>query len=101
MKRSLIFRSLARRDLIEIWRYTAEKWDAIQADDYVARIDAELTNVACHPSLGTDRSDLHQGVRKATVGSHHIYYLFDDTTLDIVRILHQRQDAKSILRPQE
>lgn len=76
-----------------IWRYTAEKWGAIQADHYVSRIDTELANLANHPSRGTDRSDLHQGLRKATAGSHHVYYLFDDAIIDVVRILHPAMDA--------
>ena len=84
---------------MEIWLYSAGRWGVDRANAYASKINAEIANLARHPLHGSDRSDLHDGLRKAISGSHHIYYLFDDTMIDVVRILHQRQDAPTALRP--
>jgi len=34
----------ARDDLRAIWRYTATRWNVVQADAYLAEVNAALTN---------------------------------------------------------
>lgn len=97
MKRTIRLRPLARRDLTEIWHFTEEHWGIDQAEAYVSNIGDGLARLARHPLRGIDRSDLYEGLYRATAGAHHIYYLFDDRIIDVVRILHQRRDAKSLI----
>ena len=97
--RRVSFRPLADRDLAEIWQFTAEHWGRGQADNYVAAIREVTEGLASHSERSPEATHLYPGLRKATVGAHCVYYLFDDTMIDVVRILHQRQDAVSALRP--
>ena len=78
--------------------YTRERWGLPQAEAYLDGLEAALKRVSLHPASGTRRSDLSHGLHKLSVGSHAIYYLFDDDVLEVIRILHAKQDAESALR---
>ena len=97
MSRAIRLRPLARTDLQGIWRFTLDQWGAEQAETYAGAIDNEFRKLADNPRLGSDQSSLHPGLRKSTVGSHCIYYLFDDHMIDVVRILHNRRDVAAAL----
>jgi len=98
LKRRIGFRPEVRRDLAEIWSYTAEQWDSEQAERYTNRLRERITAVAENPHLGSDCDDLYPELRRIKCGSHLIYYLADEDTLDVVRILHQRRDTRSLIR---
>jgi toxin ParE1/3/4 len=84
----------ARRDLDEIWDYTAKRWDAAQADRYVRAIAAACANLAKGQRQDRDAGDIRPGYRRCTVGSHVLFYRRNDRgELEIVRILHQRMDV--------
>lgn len=97
MKRRVGFRPEARRDLAEIWTYTAEQWDAEQAERYTKHLRERLTAVARNPHLGSDCGEIYPELRRIKCGSHLIYYLADEDMLDVVRILHQRRDSRSLI----
>lgn len=97
MSRSIRLHPKARADLQGIWRYMSEHWGVEQADTYNGEIEAALLRVAENPALGAPRNYLHQGLRKAAVRSHCIYYLFDKEIVNVVRILHNRMDVGAAL----
>lgn len=82
---------LAEADLEAIWLYTLETWSQAQADRYyhqfVATFDA-LAKGICQGSL----ADIRPGYFKRRCGAHVLYYRMERETLDIIRILHARQD---------
>ena len=87
----------AERDLIDIWLYTAERWDERQADLYLDQIAAALDRLRERPEIGTDSSDVRPGYRRLAVGSHRIYYRVSKQTVEVIRVLHARMDAPSQL----
>jgi toxin ParE1/3/4 len=91
------FRPLARSDLDEIWDFTADRWGIEQADIYLARIRLMVERLADLAPLSSEVHHLYPGLRKAREGSHLIYFLADDHQLEVVRILHERQDTESLL----
>ena len=93
MKREIVFRSQAKRDLKDIWHYTRRAWDASQADRYVAAIRAAVEAAAENPGIGSDRGDVRPGMKKLSAGSHAIYYFDEGDRLRIARILHVRMDV--------
>ena len=83
----------ARTDLVAIWRYTAHRWDAAQADRYLAALNNEINAVAADPRLGLPCDDVRNGYRRRLSGSHAIFYRVAKDHVKIMRILHQRMDA--------
>ena len=88
----------AKADLLEIGRYTQERWGREQRDRYLTILDTCFKQIASNPLLGKDCSDIRKGYRKLSVGSHVIYYHRTNTgTIEIVRVLHSRMDMEAHL----
>lgn len=83
---------LARRDLVEIWHYTAERWGEEQAERYLRLIDAAIQQVRENPFLGSDAAQVRPGLRRFPAGQHRIFYLIGDRTIEIARVLHASMD---------
>ena len=83
---------LAEVDLEAIWRYTVEHWSVEQADTYVLDLVATFEALAAGTKRGRS-TDVRPGYKKYLCGSHVIYFLDDSEQLDVIRVLHQRQDA--------
>ncbi len=83
----------ARVDLIRIWEYTAAKWSLDQADSYYQDIVAKFLVICTNPNIGKSYDELRSGYRGLPVQSHIIFYRYQDqSTIEIIRILHQRMD---------
>lgn len=89
----LVLRSAARRDLVEIWLYTADQWGAAQAENYTAAMGREIRNALAFPRIGSQVEGLPNDYRELTSGKHRIIYRYSDTELVVVRIIHERQDV--------
>lgn len=94
--KAVVFSPAAETDIGEIWDYTADKWGPDQADSYTDAIrDAcyALARGTMHGPLAEVLPDF----QKYLCGSHVIYFLDYPRHLDVIRILHQRQDAEQHL----
>lgn len=89
---------LADSDLVGIYRYTAERWGISQADACQGELEQHLSHIAEHPMIGVSRDNLLQGVRSHLAGSQVIYYDVVRDWIEVLRILHVRQDAKAAFR---
>jgi len=89
----LVVRPVARRDLAQIWSYTAEAWGIAQADSYVGDIDACLRKLLEFPEIGSRVEGLPEQYRKVPSGSHRIIYRMEDNKLMVVRVIHEREDV--------
>lgn len=89
----LVLRPGARRDLADIWRYTADQWGATQANLYTSAMVREIENALAFPGTGSPVAGLPKDYRKLTSGKHRIIYRCSDTDLIVVRIIHERQDV--------
>lgn len=87
------FRPAARADLARIAEEGRERWGRDAAHDYILSIRGQLAQIAEQPGIGSDRSLLAPGLRKATVGSHHAFYRTIQDGIIVVRVLHPRMDA--------
>lgn len=50
--------------------------------------------IAENPWMGRARPDLQKGLRAFPHGSHTIFWRLHDDAIEIVRVLHQRQDVE-------
>src|SRR5689334_9109804 len=82
----------ARSDMEEIYSYTLDTWGQRRADQYEAAIDRALQELVTFPLRGRPRDELFSGCRSRLVEHHQIYYFVESDVINVVRILHERQD---------
>ena len=84
----------AQADLVEIERYSRELWGERQTDLYLESIKLRLEQIALWPGLGSLCDEVLAGVRRATVGSHVIYYEEEPGFVLVDRVIHHRMDYR-------
>ena len=90
--------SKAKSDLIEIARYTQERWGREQRDLYLRMLDECFRQLAAKPLQGSDCGEIRVGYRKLLAGRHIIFYRQPTgDSIEIVRILHGRMDVEARL----
>lgn len=92
--RQLNITDAARRDIAAIHRFTRRHWSRSQADGYRARLAAAFDRLLSFPEAGREWRPGMSSLRCLPCGSHLVFYLITSGTLDIVRILHERMDAR-------
>lgn len=92
MRRTILHSVLAEGDLIDIWMYSFEQWDATQADKYLEELNEGIQSLADNPQLGTRRDYVREGYRVLFVNRHAIYYTATRSAIRIVRVLHEEMD---------
>ncbi len=83
---------LAEIDLEEIWFYTLQNWSLTQADSYHRDLVATFEGLASGTKRGRD-VDMRSDYLKCPIGSHIIYFRDSGDQIEVIRVLHQRQDA--------
>ena len=92
----------ARQDIKSIGRYTVAKWGKIQAEKYIEGLREQIKFIQRMPAIGTDRSqELGGPFFSFLVGSHIIYYVYDEKRINIIGILHQTMSPQIHLRQRE
>lgn len=89
--KALVFTPAAIEDIDHIWDYSANHWGLAQADRYTDEI-----RDACH-ALARGRRQGRPVIeapeyRQYLCGSHTIYYQEEAAQLNVIRILHTRQE---------
>lgn len=87
------FSPAAEADIDKIWDYSADRWGVDQADSYTDEIRDACYALAQGKKHGRSVEVLH-GFQKYPCGSHTVYFLDYADRLEVIRILHQRQDAE-------
>jgi len=80
----------AKRDLLEIGRYTVEQWGVEQADRYLTQLDDRLRLLAREPTSGRSCDEIKAGYRRYHQGRHVVFYRVVRAQVQIIRILHER-----------
>lgn len=86
------FTPAAQRDLSQIWDFTAERWNAAQAEIYVTEIRSAIERIAEEPDRGRSCDEIRAGYRRYAIGSHLVFYRESAAGVDVIRILHQCMD---------
>jgi toxin ParE1/3/4 len=93
--RSFLLTTAARKDVIEIGRFTTGTWGKRQRDKYLKQLDEAFKLLARQPEIGKDANDIKPGYRKYSQGSHIIFYRAGtDSKIVIIRILHNSMDVE-------
>lgn len=85
----------AKKDLIDIWQYTFNRWSRNQADFYTRKLLDACAFIYTAPELvGISYEYVLSGYKAFLVGKHLIFYKMLNGKVFIVRILHQRMDVE-------
>ncbi len=86
----------AIEDIEKIWEYTRDIWSVEQADRYYNLIIDEIEYIAQNFESGKSMEHIKKGYRASKVKSHLVFYkIFDENTIEVIRILHQRMDIEN------
>jgi toxin ParE1/3/4 len=96
-KAKLAISPAAKSDLTNIYRYGLTTWGAAQSFSYLTKLKTEIWRLVDYPMIGADRSRLLPNLRSLPVGSHILFYRFERNTVQLVRVLHGRQDPEKNL----
>lgn len=91
--KTVAFSPAAEADIGEIWDYSADRWGPDQANNYIDAIRDACYALARGTKQGRSAEWLPD-FQKCLCGSHVVYFLDYPDHLDVIRILHQRQDVE-------
>ncbi|MEQ8801637.1 type II toxin-antitoxin system RelE/ParE family toxin [Haliea sp.] len=90
--------SAARKDIVDIGRFTSEKWGKRQRDKYLKQLDDAFRLLARQPEIGRDAEGVRPGYKKFSQGSHIIFYRAGtESKIVVIRILHHSMDVEQHL----
>jgi len=87
----------ALNDLDAIWDYTAPNWSVSQAETYIRGLTADLDLLVQHPGIARERVEICPPVRLYRSESHLIIYRIEAEWLDMLCIVHARQNWAAYL----
>lgn len=89
------FTPQAKDDLDNIWLYIAQ--DSPQrATELIYKIKSCCDLLSENPKIGKERDDLINGLRQLPVKNRIVFYRVQESTIDVVRILHGSRDVKRV-----
>ena len=92
IKFSLVLSLQAEQDLADILRYTMDRWGEKQQEKYQESLDRAIRSIEKSPDIGRYKS--LYAMYFLNVERHVIAYKVIEKEIFIVRVLHQRMDAK-------
>lgn len=92
MTRRLILLPAAQTDLSDIWDYTAERWSLQQARTYASGMIQLLYLLCDQPEIAPLFGTFTPPVRIHRFRSHLVIFTADDTTVDVIRVVHGRSN---------
>ena len=85
-------------DLVSMWLYGANEWSPEQADKHLFEIESTCDRLVDDPGLGRTRDELVVGLRSIAIWPHVVFYRESKSEIEIVRVLHQREDVGTVFR---
>jgi plasmid stabilization system protein ParE len=94
--RRVVWAPKAKQDLRHIWRYFARVASPDIADNLLREIRDATQRLAERPLLWRPRDDVMPGLRAVLVHPYTVFYRVTDSTVEIVRVLHERRDFTAV-----
>tara|TARA_R110000822_G_scaffold224556_2_gene357515 strand:+ start:432 stop:731 length:300 start_codon:yes stop_codon:yes gene_type:complete len=89
----------ALEDLKNIGRYTEQQWGKRQRNTYLRVLEKRFSRLAENPQLGKHRTDIAEGYYSFPQGTHVVFYLIRDNSIDIIGIPHKEMDIITYFLP--
>lgn len=97
-KYALIIAPAAKADLKDIYQYGLRQWGQQQSDSYLENLEEHFWMLTEQPLIGVERPDLLTDMRSLPIESHTLFYRARSGTVEIIRVLHGRQDPQRHLK---
>ena len=94
----LVIAPAAKNDLREIYQYGLRHRGQAQSESYLTIIKNQFWLLTQHPLMGTERPELLPDTRSLPIESHTLFYRVTAKRVEIIRILHGRQDPQRHLK---
>lgn len=94
----IVIRPEAAADIETIADYTIDQWGVEQARHYVEDIRRIIERLAINGLRQPEQPNVFPNLRKIRSGHHLIFYLIDDRQVEVIRVLHERQNLTRQLR---
>ena len=94
----LVIAPAAKNDLKEIHQYGLRQWGQSQSESYLSTIKKQFWLLIQQPLMGTDRPELLPDTRSIPIESHTLFYRVIANRVEIIRVLHGRQDPQRHLK---
>ena len=94
----LVIAPAAKNDLKEIYQYGLRQWGQAQSENYLSTIKNQFWLLTQQPLIGTERPELLPDVRSIPINSHTLFYRVTTTRVEVIRVLHGRQDPQRHLK---
>lgn len=85
---------IALIDLRSIDQFSVNQWGRHRTDAYLATIKEQLWLLTQQPFIGVERPELLLELRSLSVERHVIFYRVKAHEIEVLRILHGRQDPQ-------
>jgi toxin ParE1/3/4 len=79
--------------------YTGRMWGSQQRLNYKSKINSAIRSFATFPQRGTELNEVFAGLRCLPVDAHINFYRATDDSVVVIRVLHEKMDAKSQIAP--
>ncbi len=90
----LVITPAARNDLKDIYQYGLRLWGKTRSNSYLTAIKDQFWSLTEQPLMGIERSELLPDARSLPIQSHTLFYRIASNRIEIIRILHSRQDPQ-------
>lgn len=97
-RHQLVIAPAATNDLEDIYKYSLRQWGQTQSDRYISKIKTQLWLLTQQPLMGTERPELLPDTRSIPIESHTLFYRVIANRVEIIRVLHGRQDPQRHLK---
>ncbi len=81
-------------DLDSIWNFIAVD-DAQAAERQIDRIGKSFQTLIENPQAGRERPELRKHLRRFPVGSYVVFYVPLSDGIEVIRVMHGRQDIEA------
>ena len=90
----LVIAPAAIDDLKDIYQYGLQHWGQAPSERYLAAIKDQFWLLTQQPLMGTERPELPPETRSIPIESHTLFYRVTANAVEIIRVLHGRQDPQ-------
>ncbi len=88
----LLISPAAQQDLRDIHQFGLRTWGQNQSSGYLDALKEHLWGLTSQPFMGIERTEIGAGMRSFPVRNYVVYYRIQAYQVEIVRVLHGRQD---------
>lgn len=90
----LVIAPAAKADLKDIYQYGLRRWGRARSDSYLEALKNQLWSLTEQPLIGAERPELLPRMRSLPIASHVLFYRVTASQIEILRVLHCRQDPQ-------